>query len=347
MISRRRMLLAGAALAAAAAAGFAALRFRTDLAAARARLSRIDTASAMTRHGPVEYAVKGSGPPVLMIHGSGGGFDQALTMGGPLIDLGFGMIAPSRFGYPGTPLPADPGHAAQADALADLLDHLGIERLAIVGGSAGAVPAISFAIRHPDRCAALVALVPAVPVPGDPPMAPWSPLQERAAHAILGSDLLFWAVIKSAPGFAIRTLLATDPALLATAGPAERARVRAILDGILPVSARRDGLLNDARETGHALLEYGAIRAPTLALSLEDDLFGTARAARMLAATVPGAELTILPKGGHVWVGQGDEIFGAIGCFLRRIAGRRSSSWPEAQHISRAASCSRPSSTCR
>ncbi len=319
MITRRRMLLFGGALAAVAAGGFVALGFRDERAAARVRLSRIDTASARTRHGPMEYAVAGSGPPVLMIHGSGGGFDQALDMGRPLIDLGYAMIAPSRFGYPGTPMPGDPGHAAQADALADLLDGLGIERLAVVGGSAGAVPAISFAIRHPDRCAALVALVPAVPVPGDPPMAPWSPLQERAAHAVLGSDLLFWAVLRVAPGFAIRTLLATDPDLLAAAGAAERARVQAILDGVLPVSARRDGLLNDARETGHAVLDYGAIRVPTLALSLEDDLFGTARGARMLAATVPGAELVILPDGGHVWVGHEAEVFGAIGSFLRRV----------------------------
>jgi 2-hydroxy-6-oxonona-2,4-dienedioate hydrolase len=121
-----------------------------------------------------------------------------------------------------------------------------------------------------------------VPVPGDPPMAPWTPLQERAAHVILGSDLLFWAVIRASPGFAIRTLLATEPDLVDAASPAERARVQAILDGILPVSARREGLLNDARETGHARLDYSAVRVPTLVLSLEDDFFGTARGARML-----------------------------------------------------------------
>jgi 2-hydroxy-6-oxonona-2,4-dienedioate hydrolase len=211
MISRRRLLLFGTAAAAFAGVGVAALRFRDDMAAARGRLARIDTSSAETRRGPMAYAVAGEGPSVLMVHGSGGGFDQALAMGRPLMDLGYRMIAPSRFGYPGTPMPPDPGHAAQADALADLLDRLGIGQLAVVGGSAGAVPAISFAIRHPERCAALVALVPAAPVPGDPPMAPWTPLQERAAHAILGSDLLFWAVIRTAPGFAIRTLLATEP----------------------------------------------------------------------------------------------------------------------------------------
>jgi hypothetical protein len=63
------------------------------------------------------------------------------------------------------------------------------------------------------------------------------------------------------------------------ATPAEQARVQAIPDGILPVSVRREGLLNDARETGHARLDYGAVRVPTLALSLENDLFGSARGA--------------------------------------------------------------------
>lgn len=41
---------------------------------------------------------------------------------------GFRTIAVSRFGYLGTPLPADPSPAAQADAYAALLDALGIQR---------------------------------------------------------------------------------------------------------------------------------------------------------------------------------------------------------------------------
>jgi 2-hydroxy-6-oxonona-2,4-dienedioate hydrolase len=39
----------------------------------------------------------------------------------------------------------------------------------------------------------------------------------------------------------------------------------------------------------------------------------------MLAETVPGAELVILPDGGHVWIGREAEVFGAIGGFLRRV----------------------------
>ena len=41
-----------------------------------------------------------------MVHGAGGGFDQGLELG-DFARAGFRVIAVSRFGYLGTPLPAD------------------------------------------------------------------------------------------------------------------------------------------------------------------------------------------------------------------------------------------------
>ncbi len=117
-----------------------------------------------------------------------------------------------------------------------------------------------------------------------------------------------------------RTLLATDLALVKAAPPDERARVQAILDGILPVSRRSDGLMIDSREIrSFQPPDYAAIRAPTLAVSLEDDLYGTVDGARALAGLVPGAELVIhKTTGGHVWVGREAELFDAVDPFLRR-----------------------------
>jgi 2-hydroxy-6-oxonona-2,4-dienedioate hydrolase len=43
---------------------------------------------------------------------------------------------------------------------------------------------------------------------------------------------------------------------------------------------------------------------PTLILSCEDDLFGTAETSRRLAALIPDARLTIWPEGGHIWLGH-------------------------------------------
>ncbi len=56
-----------------------------------------------TRYGRIVYGTHGEGPPVLVIHGAGGGFDQALHTA-KMFGQGFQWIAPSRFGYLGTSL---------------------------------------------------------------------------------------------------------------------------------------------------------------------------------------------------------------------------------------------------
>ena len=118
----------------------------------------------------------------------------------------------------------------------------------------------------------------------------------------------------------IGTLLATDPALVHAATPAEQTRVYAILRDILPVSDRARGLLNDGKLAGSpAPMALGTIRAPTLALSLADDRFETLDTARHIAASVPGAQLVSFPSGGHVWVGRNEEVFAAVEGFLRRL----------------------------
>lgn len=322
MPRRRAFLLGAAALAAAGAAGAAGtgVAFGRAMTAARARIDPGLSRVIGTRHGALEYAAAGEGPPVLMLHGTGGGFDQGLLFARRLVGLGYRVIAPSRFGYLQSDLPADPGPFAQAEALADLLDHLGLGRVAVAGGSAGAIPAMAFALRFPERTAALIPIVPAAYVPGRPLPEPWTPLQRRVAEAALGSDLLFWAAIRAAPDMLMSALLATDPALVHAAPASEQARARAILHGILPVSARTRGLFNDARETARpALLDYPAIAAPVLAISAEDDRFGTAANARHIAGAVPGAELIVYPQGGHIWIGHDAALFDAVDGFLGRI----------------------------
>lgn len=90
--------------------------------------------------GPIEYARAGEGPAFLVMHGAGGGFDQGLEVLGELAGFEFQVIAVSRFGYLGTPLPVDASAPAQADAHACLLDALGIERAVVIGASADQHP---------------------------------------------------------------------------------------------------------------------------------------------------------------------------------------------------------------
>jgi pimeloyl-ACP methyl ester carboxylesterase len=301
----------------AAAGGLTSRAFSQDVAAARAR-TRGRSAVIKTSTGALEYAEAGAGPPALMIHGTGGGFDQGLAFAAPLAARGWRVIAPSRFGYLRSDFPDDPSSERQAHVFVELLDTLGIERIPVLGGSAGALSAIAFAIRHPDRCSALVALVPAAYAPGRPPVRPPNPLAQAIIEHGLRSDLLFWAGMRLNEDAMFAALLATDPALIRAAGAAEQARSRAILHDILPVSDRARGLLNDARLSGSpAPMALDKITAPTLALSLADDRFQTLAAAEHIAKTVPGGKLVRFETGGHIWIGREAEVFSAIDDFLR------------------------------
>jgi len=308
--SRRRLLLGAAGLLA-VGVGTTSIAFSRDLRRSRQRLAGRSTVIPTT-FGALEFADVGRGPPLLVIHGTGGGFDQGLRFSQPLIESGHRVIAPSRFGYLRSEWPEDPSTERQADAFVTLLDHLRIDRAVAIGASAGALPAAAFALRHAERCAGLVLLVPAANLQGRDPvvMSAW---QKYLLDATLGSDFLFWAASRMAPGAMFRTVLATDPALIAQASPAEQARARTILAELLPVSAKRRGLLNDALRAGSpAGLDFASIQVPTLIVSCEDDRFGTAATARTLAATIPQARLVIYLSGGHIWVGRDGEATGEI-----------------------------------
>lgn len=274
-----------------------------------------------TRCGPIEYTTAGNGPAVLFVHGAGGGFDQGRDFIEPLVKSGLRVVLMSRFGYLRTPLPADASPAAQADAHACLLDALGIERAAVFGASAGAPSSLQFALRHPQRCAALVLLVPAAYVPraGGAASLETPPGTQLLFETALKSDFLFWGAVRFANGTVLRAILATPPEVVAQASADEQARVKRMMKLILPVSPRRLGLLNDAAVTSSLpRYELERIAAPTLVISVADDLFGTYEAARYTAEHIPRARFVGFPTGGHVWVGHHRQVISEIAAFLRR-----------------------------
>jgi 2-hydroxy-6-oxonona-2,4-dienedioate hydrolase len=290
-------------------------RFHSDVTQARARAMQGGTVIA-TRCGPIEYeeaGAPGNGAPLLMIHGSGGGHDQGMLFAREFAAQGLRVIAPSRFGYLGTPLPADASPQAQADAHACLLDALGIPRAAVIGASAGALSAMQMAIRHPDRVSALVLLVPLAWRPAAAADAPPSEWAQKLLLSLIGSDFVYWSAMHVAREQVIARVLATPPALVAAASPAEQARVNAMIDSILPVSARADGLRNETKIATH-LQPYAleSIRAPTLLISARDDGYGTYASAEYTASRIANAKFIGFETGGHFWVGHDDEVRRAV-----------------------------------
>ena len=288
--------------------------FSRDIQRARAHAAQGSELIA-TRCGPIEYQEDGTGVPLLAVHGSGGGHDQGMAFARALAKRGIRVIAMSRFGYLRTPMPADASAAAQADAHVCLLDALGIRQAAIMGGSAGAPSALQMAIRHPDRTSALVLLVPLAykpPTQADsaPPMPPWV---ENTMMRLIGSDFLFWAALQVARDQIIKVVLATPPGLLTNASPQERARVSAMLDHILPVSARAAGLISDtAASKWLTPSPLQSLHLPTLVISARDDRYGTYAGARYTASQIAGARFIGFDEGGHTWVGHNDEVMEEI-----------------------------------
>ena len=315
--SKHKLGLGVLALAAASAAVSYGV-YRRDLAAARARLAGASEL-VTTPCGPIEYAAVGTGPPILLVHGAGGGFDQGVAIGAPLAARGHRVVAMSRFGYLRTPLPTDASAAAQGDAHECLLDAVGLDRAAVIGVSAGAPSALQLAVRHPERVSALVLMVPAAFVPRQGGAAPvrTPPGTLQLFDTALRSDFLFWAIRRAAPNLMIRGLLGTPPELVARATSAEQERLGAMLDQILPVTDRRVGLLNDAVVTAQIeRYPLERITAPTLTISAADDLYGTYDAARYSAEQIPGARFIGYPDGGHMLVGRNADVTSSIAEFL-------------------------------
>ena len=288
----------------------------------RAVAERIAAGStiAETRHGQIEYTAWGEGSPVLTLDGAGGGYDQGVLPARAFGGDGFSWISPSRFGYLGSTLPADPSTAAQADAFADLLDLLGIDSVGIVAMSGGVPPALQFAARYPERTSALVLLssapyTPLTAADQDLPLPAW------AYQLLFGSNFPFWVIQKLAPG-SLDSLFDVKPGMRAALTPGEEAFVADLLGAFQPVTGRVAGLANEG-----AAIDPGAtypldrITAPTLVVHAEDDGINPFPIGEFTAEHVPGAEFMPLTTGGHILLGHHDEVRARVNAFLRQHTG--------------------------
>lgn len=234
-----------------------------------------------TDRGVVEVARRGSGAPILVLHGAPGGYDQGLCVGESLFGDDVDVIAPSRPGYLRTPLDGDGSPSAQAARCVALMDELDVDRAVVAGYSSGGPAALHLAVEYPERVDGLV-LAAAVTTRFD-----------DRVHGV-GVPVLD-SVLTSTPfldvlsgGLAVLQRFAPDRTVALGTGmsstltgdelrayvdhvanrPTHRERMLALASSLSPASARVDGVLNDERwQRRLPLLDYADVACPTLVLT--------------------------------------------------------------------------------
>lgn len=235
--------------------------------------------------GATGYKAEGSGPPVVLIHGVGldlGMWDaQAAALATSHRVLRYDMI-----GHGGTP--ARPGRIGLSDFI-DQLDGLvrefGLDRVALVGFSMGALVAQGFTLAQPGRVSRLAILSGVYdrgPERRAAVLARWEAAVAQGPASLIEAALERWF----SPGFA-----AQNPAVLAAVRRRLEDNDRA---GFL--AAYRVFAEADAAFAGR----LGALTCPALVMTGADDPGSTPAMARAMAAALPNARLEILPGARHM-----------------------------------------------
>ena len=294
------------------------LPYRRDIRNAYDHLESLERQIVETDCGPIEVAIRGEGEPVLVIHGISGGFDQGIGISQSSLGAGYKAIAPSRFGYLGTPMPANATPATQADAYVCLLDALHLEKVTIMAYSAGGTSAVQMALRHPDRVKALIFVSTAAPTVGEYIALPPKPVIQFAFN----SDFLMWVItthfqqiMKPAMGVPARYPLSE----------AERLQVSDSIRSVLPIELRTAGFVFDMFTSNVDMDQHPAdypmesIRIPTLIIHAVDDSLASYENAKALAERIPNAKLFSIPSGGHLLLGSDETVRSETALFLSSV----------------------------
>jgi pimeloyl-ACP methyl ester carboxylesterase len=268
-----------------------------------------------SRYGRIEYVSWGEGPPVLVIHGAGGGFDQGRLLAKAVGGDGNRWIAVSRFGYLGSDLPSDPSIVAQAGAFAALLDQLELQQVHILAMSGGVPPALKFAELYPERTGRMVVLSSAPFTPYGPDVKN-RPIPTWMYSVLIGNDVAYWVMTKIARG-ALAEAFDARAELRANLSSQEAAFVQELIDTFLPASQRLAGIRNEAAAVDPELIyDLEDIQVDVIVVHTRDDRLNPFEIGETISSRIKGARLLPLASGGHLVLGHHDELRERIEVFF-------------------------------
>ncbi len=252
-----------------------------------------------TSYGKMSYIDQGSGETILVFHGLFGGYDQGYDSVKNFAD-DYRIIAPSRFGYPGTDLPENSTVKDQAKAYLELIDSLGIDKVYVLGTSAGGSCATRFALEYPDRVKGII-LYCSNASPIQKP-APSEIIDYAAVPKFFCNDFMMWVsgpIMKSMMNMSSETWLS-----------------------IFPVSERKDGIVNDGYnanrdfEINYDEYTLEKMKTPVIALHAKDDNMADYDRVANMIKRFPNGKLISFETGGHMLQGNDKEVENAVKQFI-------------------------------
>lgn len=229
----------------------------------------------------------------LIIHGGGGGFDQGKFVADIVMDSKYNWVAPSRFGYLGSSMPAEASISKQVDAYVALLDKLKIDKVIVIGLSAGGPSALHFALLKPERCQGLIMLS-AVSL-----TLPEYDTKADSFKFIYSSDFVFYV---SSVFFKkkIMNLFGLKTDLIKDLSKEQLGLFDNLLSTMLPANPRQLGIEYDSRQTlSNHQYPLENIRVSTLVVHAKDDALIPYEHGIHSATKIPGAKFISFDKGGH------------------------------------------------
>ncbi len=257
---------------------------------------------AHTSKGTIEYTYLGTGPTVLVCHGTSSNcFSTDLTA--PLVEAGFSTLLPSRPGYGRTPLEVGPSAAETASALIALLDSLQIQTCAVLAISGGGPTGVALAATFPQRITRL-ALAAAITHPEDRPNEPGYKNQAAFYGPMHNMN---WSMLGLMSRLSPRSMARQTLAIFSTHDPDDG--LSKLSDESIQIICRfyqgrssRKGALSDGKHTvGVDLLQ--SIQQPTLVIHSREDNSVPFGHAEWSLKYIPQAELCEAGITGHFfWV---------------------------------------------
>jgi 3-oxoadipate enol-lactonase len=229
------------------------------------------------------YEERGSGLPLILIHGLGGSTAMWQKVVDPLSER-FRVISYDLRGLGRSETPTPPYSLAMlVGDLHDLAKSLALESFALVGHSLGGAIALAYAAEHPELVRALVG----VAAPSSTPLEQRAHLEDRAASARRdGMGVIADLHVRNGLPETFQQAHAADVATYRSIIAASDSDGYAAHCGVIAALDLSDGL--------------GRIRAPALLVQGELDGVVPAEAVRATAAAIAGCEYDELEGCGHV-----------------------------------------------